>query len=83
MSSNIKISAVAASVPYDNSATLLGTGTVQSAIDQLALVNAPQFSYKLIQSFETVIIPLHREMVVNNYIEIDGILTIEGDLAIV
>lgn len=83
MSAKVTVSQVAASTPYDNSVTALGTGNVQSAIDQLSLGNAPQFSYKLILSSETVTIPVNREMVVNNYIEIDGTLIIEGDLAIV
>lgn len=87
MSTNIKLSAVAASVPYDNVTTTLPAATVQAALDQIyALVSAggsPQFSYKLIQTLETVTIPVNREMVVSNYIDIDGTLIIEGDLAIV
>lgn len=83
MSANIKLSAVAASVPYDNSATLLQAGNVQAALDLLYILMSAAFSYKLILSTETVTIPVNREMVVNNYIEIDGTLIIEGDLAIV
>lgn len=84
MSVNIKVSAVAASVPYDNSVSLVSSTNVQQALDVLFAVPASiPFSYKLIQSTESVTIPIRMEMVVNNYIEVDGILIIEGDLSIV
>lgn len=75
---------VAASVPFDNSGTSLLSSDVQAAILELLNTTAGvTFSYKLVQASENVTIPINREMVVSNYIVIDGILNIEGDLSIV
>lgn len=75
---------VASSVPFDNSGTSLLSSDVQAAILELLNTTAGvTFSYKLIQASESVTIPINREMVVSNYIVIDGILNIEGDLSIV
>lgn len=74
---------VAQSVPFDNTGTSLISQDVQAAIIELLNTTiGVTFSYKLIQTGETVVIPLNREMVVANYITILGTLNIQGDLSI-
>lgn len=75
---------VAETVPFDNDSTVLISTDVQGVIlELLSAITGGTFSYKIIQTLQSVVIPASREMLVNNYIDIDGVLTIEGDLSIV
>jgi hypothetical protein len=55
------------------------TGT----FDQVGSSSSGHFSYNVIPLATTVTIPQYQQMVVSDYLELDGDLIIEGELAIV
>ena len=78
MGNLIEISQVAASVPFDNTGTVVVADNLQDAI-----LESIGGSIKMIVSGATLTIPLYRQMSVTDGIEIEGSLVIEGELCLI
>jgi len=70
---------VAENVFYNNATSGLTSVDVQAAITELALSNELNFSYKLIDSLESITIKLNQQMNTFGKLTINGTLVINGE----
>lgn len=76
MNKLIEMSPVAASVPFDNIGTGLAAESTQDAIVESG------FSWKTIQTGVNITIPIYREMLVKQKLNLNGQLIVYGELVI-
>lgn len=75
---NVEVTQVASSTPFDNTATGIVADNVQDAIVE----NAGGFSFKTIQAGVNITIPIYREMLVKQKLNVYGQLIVYGELVI-
>ena len=80
----IKVSTVSRTIPFDNSGTTLTSTDMQGAIEEISTASSVSgFSRHTISESQSLTIPIDQQMIVKRSINVNGDLTIRGELVVI